>query len=337
MAIAKSAGASLRPERGEYSRLLRAFVLSLVLHAACFGTYRAGKQLGWWQNLHWPRWFQSVKLLSELLKKKDAHPPVPLPQQEPALRFVDISPEQATPDPPKNAKFESDKNSKAANIQADQDTGVPKIEGKHPDLVKTEDVPRKQFTPLQPAAPPPQPATKEEQPEMKPKPKEAPGDMAMAKPDPTPQKDPGDAAQSRPRTIKEALARQQNNNRLPGQKMKQEGGVKRFLELSSVDAKATPFGAYDAALVEAISQRWFALLDQRQYASDGQGKVVVQFVLHHDGRVAEVNIAENSAGEVLGLICQKAIQDPSPFGAWSPEMRLKFGDTRNVQFTFYYN
>jgi hypothetical protein len=105
-----------------------------------------------------------------------------------------------------------------------------------------------------------------------------------------------------------------------------------------MDTKATPFGAYDAALVEAISKRWFALLDQRDYASDSRGKVVLQFRLYYDGSVKQMAIAENStASEVLGLLCRKAVEDPAPFPAWPSDMRRMLGDMRSIQFTFYYN
>jgi len=117
--------------------------------------------------------------------------------------------------------------------------------------------------------------------------------------------------------------------------MKQEGGVKRRLEIASLDAQATPFGAYDAALVEAISARWFTLLEQRNYSSGG--KVVLQFHLHYDGRISDMTVAENTAGEVLGLICQKAVLDPAPFGVWPGDMRRLLGDSRGIQFTFFYN
>jgi hypothetical protein len=118
--------------------------------------------------------------------------------------------------------------------------------------------------------------------------------------------------------------------------MKQEGGVQRRHEMASLDTKATPFGAYDAALVEAISQRWFTLLDQRDYASDSRGKVVLQFHLHYDGRITDMNVSENTAGEVLGFLCQKAVLDPAPFAAWPSDMRRTLGNVRSIQFTFYY-
>ena len=160
----------------------------------------------------------------------------------------------------------------------------------------------------------------------------------MAKPSPTPRATEGTANEAkppRPRTLNQALAQLQPSQ-VPGVKMQQDGGVSRRHEMASLDTKASPFGAYDAALVEAISQRWFTLLDERDYASDSRGKVVLKFCLHYDGRITDMNMAENSAGEVLGFICQKAVLDPAPFAAWPSDMRRTLGDIRNIQFTFYY-
>ena len=55
-----------------------------------------------------------------------------------------------------------------------------------------------------------------------------------------------------------AEARQQAG--LAGEKMKQEGGVRRGGQLA-VDAKATPFGEYDAAWIRAVQEQWYNLLD----------------------------------------------------------------------------
>jgi hypothetical protein len=336
MSVARMPRWSLRLEQAEFSRLAWAFAISLAFHLLIFGTYHTGQKYHLWQHLHWPAWLQPPKILTELLKKKEAPHPPRLPQDIP-LMFVNVSPAQATAEPPKDAKYYSDKNSRAANPQADKITEIPKIDGKQTEVVKTEDISRPNFAPLQPSRPAQQP--KEAQPEIKPKAALPPGDLVMAKPSPTPRKEDGDATEAkpaRPRTIKEALARQPDS-RPPGEKMKQEGGVSRRAEFASLDTKATPFGAYDAALVEAISQRWFTLLDQRDYASDSRGKVVVQFRLHYDGRITDMNVADNTAGSVLGLICQKAVLDPAPFAAWPSDMRRTLGDTRNIQFTFYYN
>lgn len=314
-------------ERADSNRLAWAFAISLILHSLVFGTFQAGHKFGWWNKANLPAWLRSHPTLLSLLKKKEKE--AERAATEVPLVFIDVSPAQATPEPPKDPKFYSSKNSVAANPDPQLDTETPKIDGKQEHVPKTEDVPREKFLPLQPAAPP--------QVEEKPKPTEAPGDLVLAKPDPEPRKDPGESPKPRPKTIQEARARLGAPPRISGEKMKQDGGVRRNLTISSVDAKATLFGEYDEALIEAIKTHWFDLLDQRDYASDSRGRVVLQFRLHYDGRITDMAVAENTAGEVLGHICQRAVMDPAPFTAWTIDMRRMLGDIRNIQFTFYYN
>jgi hypothetical protein len=335
MSIAGMRSWSLRPERAEVSRLAWAFALSLAFHLLLFGGYETGKKYNVWQNLHWPTWLHMPRVFKKLqLRTEEPHPPRPL--QDIPLMFVNVSPAQATAEPPKNAKFYSDKNSLAANPEPDKITNIPKISGKQPDVPKTEDVPREKPAPLQPTSAA-QPAQKE-QAEIKPKPAYTPGDLTMAKPSPTPRKTEGEADEATPprRHKLSQVTPEERARLLPGEKMRQDGGVQRRHEMASLDTKATPFGAYDAALVEAISQRWYTLLDEREYASDSRGKVVLQFRLHYDGRITDMNVSENTAGEVLGFLCQKAVLDPAPFAAWPSDMRRMLGEVRNIQFTFYY-
>jgi len=335
MSIARMPRWSLRLEQAEVSRLAWAFALSLVLHLTVFAGYRTGQKHHLWQRLHLPAWLQPPRILTELIKKKES--PAQARAQDAPLMFVHVSPAQAAADPPKDAKYYSDKNARAANPEANKITEIPKINGRQTQVPRTEDIPRQKFVPLQPSPLVQQPQAAQH--EARPKPTYTPGDLTLAKPSPQLRHDDGNAEEAkpaRPRTIKEALARLQDS-RVPGERMKQDGGVNRRHAIASLDTKATPFGAYDAALVEAISQRWFTLLDQREYASDRRGKVVLQFRLHHNGRVTGMNMAENTVGEVLGLICQKAVLDPAPFASWPSDMRRTLGDIRNIQFTFYYN
>lgn len=162
-----------------------------------------------------------------------------------------------------------------------------------------------------------------------------PGDPPMAKPEQTPTKAASQASAPRPRTIKEAMARR-NLQSLPGNNTNQNGEVKRRLELCSFDAKATPFGAYDAAMVEVISQRWYALLDERSYTNATPGKVVLKYRLHSDGKITDLEVAVNTVSDQLSLVAQKAVTDPAPYAAWSAEMRGTCGEVRTLQFTFYY-
>src|SRR5437764_415608 len=182
MAIAVAPQSSLRLERAESSRLAWALAISLALHALVFGSFELGKKLGWWRNIHWPAWLQSAKMLTEVLKKKE--PPPPQQPREVPLMFVDVSPAQAAPEPPKKTEFYSDKNSQAANPDpVKEDTQIPKITGEQTKIVKTEDVPRSQAFPLQPTPPvdPPKEVKEEAKPdkevvtEAKPKPTVTPG------------------------------------------------------------------------------------------------------------------------------------------------------------------
>ena len=103
----------MRLERAEASRLAWAFALSLILHVLVFGSYEAGKKFGLWQRLQLPAWMKTSKMLTQRLNKKDAARPQV--QEEIPLMFVDVSPEQASPEPPKQAKYYSIKNALAAN------------------------------------------------------------------------------------------------------------------------------------------------------------------------------------------------------------------------------
>jgi hypothetical protein len=338
MSVTQMPEPSLRWERVEATRLAWALVLSLMLHLVVFGSYEAGKKYGWWQALHWPAWVQkarSAKLLTQLFKKMQP-PPVQPPQQEIPLVFVEVSPAQASPEPPKQAKYYSSRNALAANPQPDKQPDTPKIDGKQQEIVKTEDVPRNNFVPLQPS-PPPLPQSKEPQEETKALKTEAPGDLTLAKPSPEPKPDDGHEQRHKFKTVAEAKAQQIQQNRLIGQKMRQEGGVERRRVVPSWDTKATPFGLYDERLVLLIQNAWYGLLDEQRYAADYRGKVVIRFQLHYDGRITDLDIGGNSAGPIPGLLCEQAIEKPEPYEKFPAEMRRVVGDVRHIQFTFYYD
>jgi hypothetical protein len=326
---------SMRFSPAESPRLAWAFAISLFLHLVVFGVYETGDYFGVWRAAQWPAW---VRALTVPKKYTELRPQPPKPTETP-LFMLEVSPEATTIETPKTAVAYSDKNAQAGNPSSEQDTGVPKITGNQTQVPKTEDVPRNKTFPLQPVLPPqishPGPPPEE----VKPKPAQPVGDLVMAKPETNP--DTGDSEPSppkpvRPRTLVQARAMQ--DNRLAGQKMKSEGGVARRLEFASYDTMAAPFGAYDWALVQAVQERWFALLDEREYASDSRGRVVIHFSLRYDGTISGVGIAASTASEVLSYVCVRAIEDPAPFPAWPSEMRHEISSgVRDIRFTFYYN
>ena len=245
--------------------------------------------------------------------------PVPVLQNnEEQLTFVEVA--QPTTEAPQNTKYYSSQNSRAADpTKGNKD--VPQLKGKQTEVAKTENVPRPNVNKLQPSPPASQ---------QKSQPAIRPGDLTLGKP-----KNSQPQEQPRPRTMKQAS--EQQAHRLPGVQMKQEGGTQRPALVPSFDVKATPFGAYDAAFIEAVTQRWDDLLDSRQFAMDRSGKVMLRFHLNYDGSIADMKVLGNTVGDILGYVCQKAVTDPAPFAPWPGDMRRMIGENyREITFTFYY-
>lgn len=301
---------SLRINRPESRRLALALALSLAAHLLAWGSYELGEKLDLWKSWHWPTWLHHLEKIK---------PQQVVQNNEPQLTFVEV--EQPTTEAPKNAKYYSSQNSRAANPDVKHDMNIPQINGTQTEVPKAENVARPDFNKLQPTV------THEESQPKNPK----PSDLTLLKPgDLQPQKNP---AQPRPRTIKQALA----EKHLPGVQMRQDGGVRRDLLVPSFDAKQTPFGEYDAKFIEAVTQRWYDLLDSQQFARDRSGKVTLQFHLNYDGSITDMKILDNSVGDLLAYVCQKAVTDPAPFAPWPSDMREMIGkDYREITFTFYY-
>ena len=307
---------SLRFSGPESRRLALALALSLAAHLLAWGGYEIGKALNLWSVLRLP----PLALFTKI------KPQPPAQSTEPIV-FVDVNPEQATTEAPKHTKYYSNQNSRAANPEANRDTKVPEIKGTQTEIAKTENAPRPEFNQLQPAMQPSQTQQERSQSQLA----MNSGDLTLGKPQ---ELQPAKPPQPRPRTIKQALAEQ---HLLPGIKMKQEGGVRREALVPSLDVKATPFGAYDAAFIQAVSQHWYDLLDSHNFAQDRSGKVVLRFHLNYDGSISDMKVVQNTVGELLCYVCQKAVMDPAPFARWPSDMREMVGaNYREITFTFYY-
>jgi hypothetical protein len=314
---------SLRLGRREIERLTAALLISILVHLGAWGGYMAEKKFGWWSKLMRP--FQRHL---QLVPK----PPVVEKKIDPQI-FLDVADPSA--EPPKEAKYYSSQNSKAANPEADKESNQPKLTGKQTFVTRTEDVPKQVVTKPTPPAPAPQKPAEAKPAQEKPATSLMPGGLEKAKPENTAKPDEQPAKPERPRTLREAMA-QQRSSQLPGQAMQQSGGVREHRLKSSLDALGTSFGGYDRAVIEAVTQRWYDLLDSQQFASDRTGKVTVTFTMHPDGTITEVKISGNTVGDLLGYVCQAAIEQAAPFGKWPSDMKLKFGVAREITFTFYY-
>jgi hypothetical protein len=313
---------SLRFTRFEKKRLAWALALSLAAHFLVWGGYELGKMTGLWQRLHWPGHKQ-------LALKKNPAPPV---QESDPTIFLDVDPDQVTPDAPKNTKYYSSKNSRAAQTEAGHDANQPKLNGKQNDVPNTKEVLRTPNTKVQPT-PAPQPPSQVRMAAPPPSMLEA-GDIKLANMETSPEKN---DTPPKPRTLAEARAQQQAASPRPQIQMQQDGGTRRMAIVPSLDARSTPFGDYDKKFIEAVTQRWYDLLDSQQFALDRTGKVTVRFHLNYDGSISDMEILQNTVGELLSYVCQKAVTDPAPFEAWPSDMRRMVGENyREMIFTFYY-
>jgi outer membrane biosynthesis protein TonB len=244
-------------------------------------------------------------------------------RNEPPMIFVEVMPEQASADAPEDTEYYSALSSRAANPEMEVESDVPKIDGDQELVMRTADVLRPEPEPEEPA-----PAEPEEiVAEVEPTPPEPVGDLAVVAPPP---------AEPEPRKRLTRLAQvRPESPLLAGNRVRQEGGVRRLGRVA-LDAKATPYGAYDAAIVRAIQQRWYDILDESTILTRS-GKVVVEFRIHYDGRVTDLKVLEQDVGELMSLFCRRAISDPAPFAPWPSDMRRMVGrDYREVRFTFYY-
>lgn len=335
--------------------ILRSFAISVLFHLLLLTVVEVGGRAGLWKHRLLPSSLltiarQTATPVAEQQRRAEQRKEIP-------LLFVDVSPAQAVTDPPPEAKFYSSASTRAANPDTRLASNTPKIEGNQKKVVKTlEDARDKaeaqpkpsetklQPQPLQPFVPPQDPPQVAQE-TVKPKGGLEKGDMISAKPLPKPEpanpsEDAADVTVKqetpppRPRTM--AALRQAKG--ITGEKVKQEGGVRRYSLEPAMDVKGTVFGAYDAAFIEAVRSRWFSLLDAREFIRNDSGKVILEFRLTKDGRITDMRVAENEVSEMLSWICQRAVQDPAPFAPFPSDLRRMLpNDYRDVRFTFHYN
>jgi outer membrane biosynthesis protein TonB len=348
--------------------VVRALALSLLLHVTLLGILELAVRNDWARRYPLLRWVREALLAPKPLDKQALQPAAKAETTEQPMLFVDIDPELVEPEPPPKAKFYSMANTRAANPVPSDGAEMPTIDGTQTHIVKTFDtlapppttppaVPQEEIPPPKeppaaqstPAAeskpsPPkpiePKPAEPVRVPEgtltfAKIDPKLKPSKNPLAEATPRAAETPPDTPRLRPRPRTVAEARMQKGI-VVSPRMRHEGGVSRIGRVA-LDVKGTSFGAYDAAVVAAVQRRWYDLLEERKYASDSMGRVVLEFRLNADGSVTDMKTALSEVGDLLALYCQRAVLDPNPYAPWPIEMRREVGASyREVRFTFHY-
>lgn len=320
----------LRIERGTFRH---AFVLSLFFHLAAVVLFEAVSRL------------EIVMRDNEIPSlgpgvKQTASKPIE-DDQYPAIRmvFVKVNPADASDDPPdSDTQFYSNATTKAANPERDEPSEDPKVDGTQ-DIIPRVSVRVPDSTP-----PPPEPEVVKTTQEPPPKPPAIDPQRSALDPSrllamnvaPPPVVAPTSLepiasvlSDQRPKTLREAR---------DGvfEKMRQPGGVDRIGK-TQLEVEGTPFGDYDAMVIKAIEQHWYRLIRQNSYVLQRSGMVVLNFRMHNTGAVTNLQVENTEVGEVLALMCRRAVRNPAPFREWPMEMRRAISrEFREVRFTFHY-
>jgi hypothetical protein len=301
---------SLRPNRGEGGRVMLALAVSVFAHLLLFSAYTLSREIPELRRLLWAA-----------ARQKQV---VPVQKQEEPLEFVTV--QTPATEAPKNAKYVSNKNTVAADDGQNHTSENPQLNGHQSDVPQTVTITHPRFTGSQTDSEQQQQAKDTESSTVA-KSAANSGDLTLGKPDQTQQ-------DQRPRTLKEAYA--DLAKRLPSMTMKEDGGAARHAKLPAFDVTITGFGDYDERFVETVCHNWWNALDSNKFSMDRTGKVVLLFRLNYDGSISQMRFAENSVGDLLGYVCEKAVLDGAPYEQWTEDMRMKLGDSKDVQFTFDY-
>ena len=272
---------------------------------------------------------------------------LPEPKREEGRTFMETDPNQATGEEPKDAKFYSERSTVAAN--PDNPTGkvgdTPYLDGKETRMMSTESVMPSPAPPAPVAAPPPPPKPIEPPKPVVEKPPEEPPkvladegakvveekkvamlDKPVEPAMPVMPPEPAASPVMPPGSSREIAAAKSRVVAV---------GVGR-IGIAAFNVAGSPFGEYDKALIRAVQSRWYALISQNGLY-ERAGTVTLHFYILQDGSVQNMEFKENSAGEILGLFCQKAVVDSAPFASLPDNLRMLIGnDPREVSFTFYY-
>lgn len=339
-----------------------ALLVSLLVHGFFGGGWWVGEKAGWWK----PRPLAKATLAKPAQKKTPAEPQ---PEREPQpenyrplpLAFITVDPALVVPDPEDEGKgnengeeiyFQAAGNTRNSNRQIKELNGLPNLDGTDHDSLKlTEDaLPQKTepetgtiLHPVEKPKPFPdkgvdstaQAASKLEREKQmeaadyilnKLKTRMEPGEDKHNRPEKEAKED-SSPRLARPRNLAEAAARSGR----PGKKGALRGGVTQ-MGPDSLGARGTLEGAYYDRMFDAVSDRWGHLFDDVLKNSGMAGRVVLEFKLYSDGRIADVVVKETTVSEIQTLLCQKGLLDNAPYAKWTEGMRREIG-TNSILFS----
>ncbi len=122
----------------------------------------------------------------------------------------------------------------------------------------------------------------------------------------------------------------------PGPLMRSNGRAPALGSLS-YDARFTEFGEYLNRMFDAIGFQFVLLAGYMEAAlAEISSRVIVEYKITSGGEVKDVIVVYTSAESAATLICEDAIQSPSPYGPWTQEMIETLGEEQTIRITFLY-
>ena len=87
------------------------------------------------------------------------------------------------------------------------------------------------------------------------------------------------------------------------------------------DPANAPFIQYDRLVIDAVRQRWLALLAPKDDVRGPRGRVTIEFRQDYLGQIPEVRVTQTEVGDAWASLCQRAILEAGPFPPWPKELR----------------
>lgn len=230
---------------------------------------------------------------------------LPLEAPKPvAPTYVDTT-EENTPEPPTNAPFESDKNTRAASDSAPSGAApMPSLDGRDSPDVELANRDYTNGKQSQPSPPVPAEQTQAQAPEPQASPLPTPttaGQLALRAAPPREQAD------ARQQQVKPA---QPKPPAAPGYQPETritriKGNISNRGK-ASVEAAATPIGRYKKMVSDAIGSRWYYYVND-QIGLLNIGTVDVRFTVSPSGKVGGVKVISNTSNESFASVSVNSI------------------------------
>lgn len=281
-------------------------VLSVVVHVAVVLVLMLVPQLAWFQ----PTPEEQAALEAQ---------PRPEPRPDDAPRFVVVEPLRDVPaptPPPQAEASDMDRMASAPEIGERPENPLPFARGDSTERVEAAPEERPMGKGPEPEPSPPAATAEDrtplpEQPDAAPVPREA----AQTQP-------PGGRLGEALRDLQKYVQRESFNN--------PQGGVNEFGPAIQFDTKGVEFGPWIRRFVAQVKRNWF--VPNAAYAM--RGRVILQFNVHKDGSITDINIVRPSEVDSFNRSAYNAILASNPTQPLPPEYPA---DKAFFTVTFFFN